>query len=79
MQILLFAGLKDLAEGKNSVELNSLPVPCTVAELVAVLNQQWPQLGKHSFRVAVNAVFAEPEMVIPANAEVALIPPVSGG
>lgn len=52
----------------------------TVADMKAVLEHQFPQLGKlATYMVAVNNEYADAEHPIKANDEIAIIPPVSGG
>jgi molybdopterin converting factor subunit 1 len=77
--VLLFARAKDLA-GTSSVTLD-LPAGATVAELRRRLAEDNPALApllQHS-ALAVNGEFAHEEGVVPAGAEIALLPPVSGG
>ena len=53
----------------------------TVGELLELLAERHPPL-RHRLdhvRVAINQRFAAPEDRLPAEAEIALIPPVSGG
>ena len=75
----LFARAKDLA-GADVVTV-SLPEGATVAELRRSLAASYPALAKllpHA-ALAVNNDFAEDFSSVPLNAEVALLPPVSGG
>jgi len=79
LTIQLFAGARQLA-GMGRVALE-LPLGGTVADLQAALLAQIPALAPilpHA-RWAVNQNYARLTDIIPANAEVALIPPVSGG
>jgi len=79
MKVLLFARARDLI-GADRVEVAE-PEPATVGELRRRLVQQYPNvaglLEKSAF--AVNDEFADDRAVIPLEAEVALLPPVSGG
>jgi molybdopterin converting factor subunit 1 len=77
--VRLFARARDLA-GANVVVLE-LPAWATVAELRRGLGAAYPALAALVERsaVAVNDDFAGDEQVLPADAEVALLPPVSGG
>jgi len=79
MRVLLFARAKDLV-GTDRIEV-SLPEPATVGDLRQHLVQRHPNLAglleKSAF--AVNDEFADDAARIPAGAEVALLPPVSGG
>ena len=54
--------------------------PLSVAALLALLKEQYPPLKSiRSLLVAVNSEYANPETMIDFSAEIALIPPVSGG
>lgn len=79
MNVLLFARARDLI-GADHVEI-AAPVPTTIGELRRRLVQEYPRaaglLEKSAF--AVNNEFADDGTAIPAEAEVALLPPVSGG
>ena len=58
-----------------------MPEPATVGALRRVLMQRYPNLAglveKSAF--AINDEFADDQAPIPSGAEVALLPPVSGG
>lgn len=77
MKVLLFARLKDLV-GTDHVDVHGAT---SVGDLRRSIMQQHPQaaglLAKSAF--AVNGEFADDAMQIPDGAEVALLPPVSGG
>jgi molybdopterin converting factor subunit 1 len=77
MKVLLFARARDLL-GADVVEL---PDCATVGDVRRALSERYPQaaglLAKSAF--AVNDEFAGDEARIPVGAEVALLPPVSGG
>jgi molybdopterin converting factor subunit 1 len=79
MNVLLFARVRDLI-GADRVEI-AAPEPATIGELRRRLVQQYPKvaglLEKSAF--AVNDEFAADRTAIPPGAEVALLPPVSGG
>lgn len=79
VRVRLFARARDLA-GADAVSVG-LPAGATVAELRTLLGETCPVLGPLLPRsaVAVNEEFAKDDVVIPAGAEVALLPPVSGG
>jgi molybdopterin converting factor subunit 1 len=52
----------------------------TAAELKTLLETRYQQLAKlSSFLLAVNDEYAEPEEIVKAGDEIAIIPPVSGG
>jgi molybdopterin converting factor subunit 1 len=79
MNVLLFARAKDMI-GVDRIEITA-PEPATVGELRRRLVQQYPHLAglleKSAF--AINDEFADDRAAIPVGAEVALLPPVSGG
>jgi molybdopterin converting factor subunit 1 len=77
--VRLFARAKDLA-GAEAVRLE-LPAGATVAELRRRLAAEVPALSGLLGRcaIAVNDEFADDMLILPAHAEVAVLPPVSGG
>lgn len=77
--VLLFATLKDMA-GTKQVTLE-LAEGATVSDLKFMLGDHFPRLAPilESTLVSVNQEYAFDEDEIPAGAEVALFPPVSGG
>ena len=79
VRIRLFAVAKELA-GRGSISLE-LPEGGTVGQLRARLADEVPALAHVLPRVlfAVGSDYARDEDVIPADSEVACIPPVSGG
>ena len=77
MRILLFAGLAD-ACGARALEV-SLPSPCSAADLRRAAEAICPPLAGRVFRVCVNARYADLQDPVPPDAEVAFLPPVSGG
>lgn len=79
VRVLLFAAARARA-GADRVELE-LPAGATVAQARAALQARWPALAGLLARsaVAVNEEVAEDQDVIPDAAELALLPPVSGG
>jgi molybdopterin converting factor subunit 1 len=79
LRVRLFARARDLAEADMLTV--DLPAGATVAELRVKLGEACPTLGTLLPRsaVAVNEDFAQDSVVIPTGAEVALLPPVSGG
>jgi molybdopterin converting factor subunit 1 len=79
MQVRLFARARDLA-GTDIIDVE-LPVGATVRDLRSRLAEQCPRLGGLLQRcaVAVDNEFAEDELTLPLRAEIALLPPVSGG
>jgi molybdopterin converting factor subunit 1 len=79
LRIKLFAIARQRL-GHDQVEV-TLKDPATVADLRRALAAQFPALADvlPHIRIAVNSSYAADSTVIPAGAEMALIPPVSGG
>ena len=79
LRIKLFAIARQRL-GRDEVEV-TLPTSATAADLRRVLAEQFPALANilPHIRIAINSSYAADSTVIPAGAEVALIPPVSGG
>lgn len=78
LTVMLFAGV---AEQVGQREL-TLPWPGgTAADLLAVLEQQYPQAAALLARsaVAVGERYCRGDDVVAADSDVAVIPPVSGG
>jgi molybdopterin converting factor subunit 1 len=77
--VRLFARAKDLA-GAGEVRVD-LPDGATVADLRRRLAADYPTLAGLLERcaVAVNDEFADDDLTLPFPAEVAVLPPVSGG
>ena len=77
--VRLFARARDLA-GTDTLTI-LLPVGATVRDLRLRLAEERPALrallGRSAF--AVNQEFADDALPLPERAEVALLPPVSGG
>lgn len=77
--VLLFAGLRDKV-GAPVIELTwAAPEVPTVADLRASALESYPCLDGEPFAVAVDAVYASDDFAVPQGAEVAFLPPVSGG
>jgi len=79
MRVLLFARARELA-GAEALEIN-LPPRATVADLRVALAKQCERIAKLVERsaIAVNNEYAADATPVPAGAEVAVLPPVSGG
>lgn len=78
-RVKLFAGLREAA-GTDLFEWEA-PPSATVSDLRAELSRRFPQaasLAARSF-VAVEREYAVDSRVLPEGAEIAFIPPVSGG
>lgn len=76
MEVLLFAGLAE-ACGVRRIRIEGAPL--TVAAVRAAAEAAHPALRGRRYGVAVAARWARDEDAVPAGAEVALLPPVSGG
>lgn len=76
--MLLFAGLRDRLGGREAIEVE-LPEEATVARLRDELERSHPSLAGAVYRVALDATYAAEQEPVPAGAEIALVPPVSGG
>jgi sulfur-carrier protein len=76
-KVKAFGITKDILGGReNVVEIEGQ----TVAALREALHKKYPGLkGLKSLFIAVNQAYAEDQLVLTENDEIALIPPVSGG
>ena len=79
IRVLFFAAARERT-GTGEVELN-IGEGASVGDLRVVLAQRFPDVAETLSRsmIALNAEYATDEITIPAGAEVACIPPVSGG
>jgi molybdopterin converting factor subunit 1 len=79
VRVRLFARARDLA-GADTVMV-TLPVGATVADLRRRLAVEQPRLAEllAQSALAIDREFAEASATVPVGAEVALLPPVSGG
>jgi molybdopterin synthase catalytic subunit len=77
--VLAFATASQVLGGRE-LDLE-LPEGSRLADLHRVLVEEYPDLSPlwPRMAIAVNGVLAQPDSPIPPNAEVALLPPVSGG
>jgi molybdopterin converting factor subunit 1 len=78
-KVLFFATLRDRA-GLRQTEVD-LPDGMRVADLKQLLVERFPGLRPSlpTMLVAINREFAQDDALIPAGAELAVFPPVSGG
>ncbi|MCL4201710.1 MAG: MoaD/ThiS family protein [Pirellulaceae bacterium] len=79
IQLKLFAAARQAVD-RETVQIE-LPDTATVADLRAAIARQFPALdatARHSL-FAVNNQYADDATALPPDAEVACIPPVSGG
>jgi molybdopterin converting factor subunit 1 len=79
VKIRLFAILRDIAK-IDWIELD-LPEGSTGKDLLIELGKKYPPLKGtiEKSAIAVNENYLMPDETIPENAEIAIIPPVSGG
>jgi len=79
VQVLFFGGAKDIT-GTSSIEV-SLSAPATLADATTHLMQEFPALKRfgRSLLFAVNQEYADPDLLLKSNDELAVFPPVSGG
>jgi molybdopterin converting factor subunit 1 len=79
IKVMFFATIRQRA-GAKFIEIE-VPEEMHVQGLLDKLSQDIPDLREplKTVVVAINREFAPEDRVIPANAEVALFPPVSGG
>ena len=78
-EVKLFAAAQQFA-GAESVEID-LPEDAVVADLRRALEQRYPE-GRALLRHAMFAIdmdFVNDDALLPSGAEIACIPPVSGG
>ena len=79
LHVRLFAVARELA-GSDTVTLD-VPEPCTIGQLRQLLASQVPVLAEtlHHVVFAIGSEYATDDTMVPPGAEVACIPPVSGG
>lgn len=79
IRVKLFAVAKQKA-GRDEIEVE-LPAAATVASLRAAVVEQYPALADviRHVRFAVNNEYAGDDLQLTPSAEIAVIPPVSGG
>ena len=79
LDVIFFALYRERAGGR--ILQFELPEGGTVADLTTAVRQRIPGLAPPDVKivVAVNAEYADPEIVLHQGDEVCLIPPVSGG
>ncbi|TMM53899.1 MoaD/ThiS family protein [Maribacter algarum] len=80
MEVLLFGIAKDIVGESQLQFTESDKVPSSVSELKRMISETYPEFGKlTSLAVAVNSEYAEDNVPLDRNDEIAIIPPVSGG
>ncbi|MGC4063764.1 MAG: molybdopterin converting factor subunit 1 [Polyangiaceae bacterium] len=80
VSLLFFAAARD-AVGRSREEVELPPTVRNVEALSSWLAEAYPPLRPYlgCVRIARNEVFAEPDTVLAAGDELAIIPPVAGG
>lgn len=79
MEVLLFGITREIVGADTLLVPREAGID-NVADLRAWLSDQYPQFkGLSSLAVAVDSEYATDEQALAENAEIALIPPVSGG
>ncbi|MFT6370794.1 MAG: molybdopterin converting factor subunit 1 [Maribacter sp.] len=80
MEVLFFGIAKDIVGASQKVFSANDYRPKSVGELKQLLIQEYSELAKlTSLAVAVNSEYAQDDVPLKDNDEVAVIPPVSGG
>ncbi len=74
-KLLIFGELKAYVSPQDVI----VEMGQSVAEFRTQLMQQFPELQQKTFAIAVNQKIAKDEDPIPEHAEIALMPPFSGG
>ncbi len=79
IKLLFFATIRDRA-GTKSLELD-IPADMTIQGLKDKLSTDYPNLkdSMKSVLMTINREYAFDEAIVPANAEIGMFPPVSGG
>ena len=75
MTIKIFGQLSDII-GSNSLEMDDI---ASTDELIKTLQLKYPALANSKYRVAVNRNIIQSNTALQTGAEVALLPPFSGG
>lgn len=79
MNVLFFGITKDIV-GSSEINFSDEFKPVNVAELKKQLIKSYPEFSKlNSLAVAVNSEYADDDLPLNGNEEIAIIPPVSGG
>ena len=80
MDVLLFGIARDIVGRSEFRILSEDSIPKSVQELKDYMIRKFPDFGRlSSFAVAVNSEYAEDDVLLSRNDEIAIIPPVSGG
>lgn len=80
MEVLLFGIAKDIV-GQSELQISPDEAMLgSVHDLKDFMVRKFPDFGKlSSFAVAVNSEYAQDDVPLTGNDEIAIIPPVSGG
>ena len=80
MRVLMFAGAAEAAGDVDFLDVD-VEADCDAAAVLEALSAQNPAVAAIAMRsrLAVDGRYVSPGQVVPGDAEVALIPPVSGG
>jgi len=80
MEVLLFGIAKDIV-GKSQLKFSETDtIPSSVLDLKQLISKDYPEFKKlTSLAVAVNSEYAQDDVALSQNDEIAIIPPVSGG
>ncbi len=79
LEVLLFAAARDAA-GNDSVRID-VANDARASDVIEAIGHKLPELSRllPSCRLAVDCSYVTADALIPAEGEIALIPPVSGG
>ena len=75
MTIKVFGQLQDIVES-NSLELNNAD---NTDEVIQLLQLKYPALKNSKYKIAVNRNIIQSNTALQQDAEIALLPPFSGG
>lgn len=79
-KVLVFAVAREMMQS-DSIEIETGGQELTAAAFLALIGESFPELASivSACRLAVDDCYVASDHVIPPGAELALIPPVSGG
>ena len=79
VKIVTFGIVRDMLDGQSTL-YETLPADARLEALSSMLAERYPALRHlNALRYAVNARYANKDVILQQNDEIALIPPVSGG
>ena len=80
MEVLLFGIAKDIVGNSQLHFSEPNEMPNSVSELKKMISKNYPEFSKlSSLAVAVNNEYAQDDVKLSTDDEIAIIPPVSGG